>query len=286
MERTGGKSMLTMITKAPLRIFGSSLEGFFSANRRIARAITPKHVHEANVFGAYRKLGAMLMSHPRVEQVVDIGAGGQWQFPPHYKDWYRIRLIGLDIDRNEMTGNEVLDEKIECDVVNRVPFAPGSIDLFMVHSGIEHFSDTGQALRNLFVALRPGGFILAEFPNRFAHFAILNRLLPSRLSHWLLDHFLGGNEEMLGFKAYYNNTNYSSFKNMCDDIGFKQLYFLPGYYGSFYFEFFLPFYVCSYALDMLCFAMGVKNFASYYLWVLQKPDTPGSDQPFKFWAWD
>lgn len=278
--------MFTITTKSPLRFFGSRLARFVSANRKIARTITPTHVHEANVFGVYRKIGAMLMSHPRVSQVVDIGAGGQWQFPSYYKDWYHIHLIGLDIDRNEMVGNDALDEKIEGDVVDRVPFSTGSIDLFMVHSGIEHFSDTERALRNLFVALRPGGFILAEFPNRFAHFAILNRLLPPALSHWLLSRVLGSSDELLGFKAYYNNTNYSSFMKIWKNIGFKQLYFVPGFYGSFYFEFFLPLYVFSYVFDMICFAMGIKNLASYYLWVLQKPEALESDQPFTFWAWD
>jgi SAM-dependent methyltransferase len=224
--------------------------------------MTPKHVHEANVFGVYRKVGTMLMSHPRVTQVVDIGAGRQWHFPPYYKDWYRIHLIGLDIDRNEMTGNDVLDEKIDGDVVDHVPFAPGSIDLFMVHSGIEHFSDTERAMRNLFAALRPGGFLLAEFPNRFAHFAIMNRLFPPALSHWLLDNFLGTSAESLGVKTYYNNTSYSKFKNVCKNVGFKQLYFVPGYYGSFYFEFFVPLYVFSYAFDMVGYAMGVKSLAS------------------------
>jgi SAM-dependent methyltransferase len=240
--------MLMTTTKSPLRFFETRLASFSCVNRRIARAITPKHVHEANVFGVYRKVGAMLMSHPQVIQVVDVGAGRQWQFPPYYKDWYRIRLVGVDIDLDEMMDNDVLDEKVECDIVDGVPFEPGSIDLFMVHSGIEHFSDTEQALRNLFVALRPGRFILAEFPNRFAHFAILNRLLPTALSRWLLDHFLGSSPEVLGFIAHYNNTNYSGFNKICQKVGFRQLYFLPGYYGSFYFEFFLPIYVCSYIL--------------------------------------
>lgn len=40
----------------------------------------------------------------------------------------------------------------------------------MIHSGVEHFRDTELAFRNLLRALRPGGFILAQFPNRYAPF--------------------------------------------------------------------------------------------------------------------
>ena len=150
----------------------SALDRFISFNRKAADAMTPSHVHEANVFGMYKKLGPLLMSHPRVSTVVDVGAGKSWQFPSHYKEWFNINLIGLDIDASEMFHNQLLDDKIECDVVSKIPLEPGSVDLFMIHSGLEHFRDNELVLRNLFRALRPGGFILAQFPNRYAPFAI------------------------------------------------------------------------------------------------------------------
>jgi SAM-dependent methyltransferase len=143
------------------------LDRFIAVNKRVAEIITPNHVHEANVFGVYRKLGTILMSHPRLSTVVDVGAGKSWQFPSHYKEWFNIRLIGLDIDASEMSDNELLDDKIECDVVSHIPLEPGSVDLFMIHSGIEHFRDNERAPRNLFQVLRPGGFILAQFPKSF-----------------------------------------------------------------------------------------------------------------------
>src|SRR5229473_494116 len=142
----------------------SVLDRFISLNRRTAEAITPGHVHEANVFGMYRKLGTILMSHPRISTVVDVGAGKAWHFPAYYKEWFNIQLIGLDIDASEMSDNELLDDKIECDVVSHIPLERRSVDLFMIRSGIEHFRDNELALRNLFQALRPGGFILAQFP--------------------------------------------------------------------------------------------------------------------------
>ncbi|HVF16865.1 MAG TPA: hypothetical protein VNA21_08125, partial [Steroidobacteraceae bacterium] len=88
------------------------LKKFFAANRRMSQAMTPRHVHEANVFGAYRKLATLLMSRPDVRTVVDVGAGKSWHFPRYYKEWFKIHLIGLDIDAAEMIPNDVLDEKI------------------------------------------------------------------------------------------------------------------------------------------------------------------------------
>ena len=91
----------------------SALDRFISFNRKAADAMTPSHVHEANVFGMYKKLGPLLMSHPRVSTAVDVGAGKSWQFPSHYKEWFNINLIGLDIDASEMFHNQLLDDKIE-----------------------------------------------------------------------------------------------------------------------------------------------------------------------------
>jgi len=258
---------------------------FFSLNRQLAQRCTPDHLHEANVFGMYRKLGAMLMSHPRVSRVVDVGAGKSWQFPPYYKEWFRVRLVGLDIDAAEMRGNAALDETIECDVVDDVPLQPGSVDLFMIHSGIEHFRDNERVLRNLFRTLRPGGFVLAQFPSRYAHFAIVNRLLPAAATRWLLDHLMAGRAQMLGYAAYYDQTYHSAFAALSARVGFKELYFLPGYFGSSYFDFFLPLFFCSLLYDALCFASGIRNLASYNLWVLQKPEVSAVDQPFVFYAW-
>lgn len=262
------------------------LDRFVSNNRKLVWAITPTHVHEANVFGMYRKLGTMLMSHPKVSTVVDVGAGKSWQFPLYYKEWFGIRLIGLDIDASEMQDNSALDEKIECDIVSGIPLEPGTVDLFMIHSGIEHFRDNERALRNMYQVLCPGGFILAQFPNRYAPFAVANRLLPRRATRWLLDRLVGGTTaDQLGYHTYYDRTNYSAFRSMVKSAGFDETYYSPGFFGSSYFGFFLPLFVCSYAYDVFCSALGIKNLASYNLWVLQRPGDPAVVQPIQFYAW-
>ena len=99
----------------------SVMRRFFNFNRRVCRRLTPTHVHEANVFAVYRKLGALLLSHPDVHRVLDCGAGKSWHFPSHYKKWYDIHLIGADIQGDEIEHNPDLDEKIICDVTEAIP---------------------------------------------------------------------------------------------------------------------------------------------------------------------
>ena len=260
------------------------LRSFFAFNRRLSQAITPDHFHEANVFAAYHKIGAILLSHPNTKIVLDVGAGKQWHFPTHYKTWYSIKLIGLDIDGAEMKDNLLLDEKIECDAVQRIPIPAGTVDLVMISSGIEHFSNNQRFLTNVFDVLRPGGYLIAQFPGRYAPFAVANRLLPKSTSKKLLGASMGETAEHLGFAAHYDRTNYSAFREMVQASGFKVIYHLPGYNSSSYFEFFVPFYLISYLYDSLMHAVGLRDLAAYNLWVLRKPGD--TDLPeFKLYAW-
>jgi SAM-dependent methyltransferase len=251
-------------------------------NRRLCRRLTPTHVHEANVFAMYRKLGVVLLSHPEVKRVLDCGAGKAWHFPCHYKRWYDIRLIGVDIDAAEMAHNGALDEKIACDVTEEIPVTPGSIDLVMAYSGIEHFRNNEAFLRNAYTSLRGGGYLLAQFPGRYAPFAIANRVFPGWLTKRLLKYGMQGSN-VLGFKAYYDRTHYTGFTSMAKDVGFDVIYYSPGFYSSSYVEFFFPLWLFSYAYDILRFGLGYRNLASYNLFILQKP--PASSDCFQLYAW-
>lgn len=262
------------------------LDRFFAANRRIAQAITPRHVHEANVFGAYRKIAALLLSRPDVVNVVDVGAGQAWHFPLHYKQWYGIRLIGLDIDAAEMQPNHALDEKVECDVSDRIPLPDASADLFMVHSGIEHFPNNERFLENALRVLRPGGFIVAQFPSRYAPFVLANRLLPESVSRRILDKAMGERAKLLGFRAHYDRTDYAAFRSMSRKVGFEEVYHLPGYCSSAYCEFFLPLFALSYMYDALTFTLGIRQLASYNFWVLRKPNPGVADEQLRLYAWN
>jgi len=261
------------------------LSQFIAINRRLSRRLTPTHIHEANAFGVYRKLGAILLSHPKTKRVVDCGAGAAWQFPDYYKRWYDIHLIGLDIDANEMDDNRNLDEKIQCDVTTSIPVAPDSIDLFMISSGVEHFKNNDAFLRNAFLALRPGGFLIAQFPGRYAPFAIVNRLLPKKAARSLIRVATSDDAGVLGFTAYYDRTHYSAFAAMAKENGFSEVYHCPGFYSSYYAEFFFPLWILSYAYDILRFALGIRNLASYNVFLFQKPAAISDCEPMKLYAW-
>src|SRR5690606_19464689 len=144
-------------------------------------------------------------------------------------------------------------------------------DLFMVHSGIEHFPDNEKFLEHALRTLRPGGFLVAQFPSRYAPFVLANRLLPERVSRRVLDKAMGERAKLLGFRAHYDRTDYAAFRKMFTRVGFEETYHLPGYNSSVYCEFFVPLFALSYMYDALTFTLGIRQLAAYNFWVLRKP---------------
>jgi hypothetical protein len=92
-------------------------------------------------------------------------------------------------------------------------------------------------------------------------------------------------EGVLGFEAHYDRTHFSAFRSMAKNAGFEITYYSPGYYSSNYAEFFVPLWVVSYIYDVVRFAIGVKDLASYNLFLLKKPDADAPSPDFQLYAW-
>ena len=203
--------------------------------------------------------------------VLDIGVGKSWFFPATIKQESNLYLVGLDIDDSEMKENSVLDKKTSGDACSSLHLEDNSVDLIMTRAAVEHFHDTVGCIRNCYRALRPGGKIIATFANRYAPFAILNRLLPRRLSSFLLKYLVAGSEGQLGFKAYYDRCSFSAFKTELLRSGFDVDDAYCSYFSSEYFKFFFPIYVLSLCWDYARYLARVPNLASHYCFVAIKP---------------
>ncbi|HXV22982.1 MAG TPA: methyltransferase domain-containing protein [Alphaproteobacteria bacterium] len=250
----------------------TALKTWVKLNIQLCDSITPSYVRETSAFALFRMrvVTAVLDLSPKV--VVDIGAGRQWHQHPALKQMAGFKLIGVDIDPEEMTKNHALDEQIVSDVTQSINLPPDCADLVTVRSGVEHFRDNGAFLRNLYFLLRPGGRAVMVFPNRFAPFAVLNRILPRRVAMLALRALVPGSEGVLGFEAHYDRTSYTQFKKLAENSGFNVLNVSRSYYSSNYFRFFAPLYLFLLILDHLRYLTAIKSLASFYTFTLEKPE--------------
>lgn len=247
------------------------LKQFVLLNRRISRAVTPTHYAQGNVFQNFVRSGALIFAQPDVQKVLDIGAGKKWPFPISYKSAYGLYVIGGDIDAAEMEHNLALDERVEIDATQDLSVPDSSMDVVMAYSGVEHFSDNQAFLDLAFKALRPGGFFIAQFPGSLAPFAILNKMLPESVKLKVVHALIPGSQGVQGFPAHYNHTRYSKFVKIANKAGFSVDFTMPGFFSASYFGFLFPLYVAAMLYDVLRYALGNRDLASYNLFVLRKP---------------
>lgn len=237
---------------------------FVRTNFRISQAITPAHAWGSAAQRTYKQWGTELLATP--QRVLDVGAGRTWAFTKG-----AFTLIGQDIDEAELERNASLDQRVVSDACESLGVEPGSVDLVMARAVVEHLHDTKAFCRLAYEALTPGGFLLATFPNKWATFAIINRLMPKRSAAFLLRHLFPGSDGILGFQTYYDACSPREFKAALSDAGFVVEREFCGYYACIYFAGFIPAYLCMLLADGIRHLTRHPGAASQLVYLARKP---------------
>jgi SAM-dependent methyltransferase len=244
------------------------LRQFVHANATLSGRLQPSIVRDTHAYTKYDEAGtALLEREPKT--VLDVGAGKQWHFTPSLKA-PTMSLIGFDIDGAEMEENALLDQKICGDACESLGVPDQSVDLIMGRAVIEHLHDTASFLEHANRALREEGRLIVTFANRYAPFAILNRILPRRVSHWLVSHLVSGSAGILGFEAFYDRASFREFERCLADAGFEIEEEYASYFSTSYYGFFLPVYFAGLAFDFLRYRLANPRLASYFMFIARK----------------
>jgi SAM-dependent methyltransferase len=258
-------------------MFCDALRHFVQANVKLCDRITPSIVQRTHAYEKYREAGvALLQREPRC--VLDVGAGRQWHFEPSLKTRGMV-LIGFDIDSSEMAQNLLLDQKVSGDACASLGVPDQSVDLIMARAVIEHLHDNGAFLVNANRALREDGRLIVTFASKHAPFALLNQILPQRVSEWLLSRLVPGTSGLLGFKAFYDRATYREFKRLLVNSGFEVESAYASFFSAGYFRFFVPLFLAHLGFDYLRNALDNPRLASYFMFIAKKrPSTVPSGQ--------
>ena len=241
---------------------------FVQANAALSGRVQPSIVTKTHAYTKYDEAGtALLRLDPQT--VLDVGAGRQWHFTPSLKG-RNMTLIGFDIDHAEMAENALLDQKICGDACKSLGVPDQSVDLIMGRAVIEHLHDTASFLKTANRALRDDGRLIVTFASRHAPFAILNRMLPQRVSNWLLSQLVPGSSGVLGFQAFYDRASLRDFKQSLTDAGFEIEEEYASYFSTSYYGFFFPLFVVGLGLDYLRYTLANPRLASYFMFIARK----------------
>ncbi len=249
------------------------LHGFLRANRRLSARLERRLPQAGvNVQRDYEHVVAEHMNARPGLVVVDVGGGKKCQFAKYRRPELETRIVAVDIDPDEMEGNDDVDEKRVADASERLPFGDGEVDLVASRSVLEHLPDTGAFLREAHRVLRPGGVTIHVFPSKWAPFSLANRALPHGLASRLVHFFIPGSKGILGFRTFYDRTYATAMRRVLEESGFEVVEERVRYYQAEYFSFFVPLYAVNALYELAVYRLGLRNLGAAVLVVARKPD--------------
>lgn len=215
----------------------------------------------------YSEVVASLANNFKNPVIVDVGGGRCTPFanklhPKH-------KLIVLDVDENELKFNESADKKVIMPGME-IPLKINSADLIVSRYTLEHLNNPEIFIKNSFKILKNGGYSIHLFSCKYAPFAIINQLLPGKLSQFLLNKFVPNSKHIRGYKTYYKSCYYSKIIDVFKKSGFEITNIYLSYYQSGYFSFFLPFYLLSIFYEFIIYSLKIKNLSAYILITVKK----------------
>jgi SAM-dependent methyltransferase len=185
--------------------------------------------------------------------VYDVGGGKNPVVGLGAKRRLSLRLVGLDIDREELAASPfgVYDETI-CGDITRYRGREDA-DLVVCQALLEHVKDSPAAVTAIASILKPGGTALLFLPSRNAVFARLNLLLPQTWKRKILHTVFPSTIRDQGFPTYYDHCTPADFRRLAADNGLA-VDVCNVYFRSAYFTFFFPFHF-AWRIWMLVFRL-------------------------------
>lgn len=208
---------------------------------------------------------------PPGAKVLDIGGGHDAPFSRQLSGGGRPTIIAMDISEQQLSANQTVNFGIVADACKGFPVEAGSIDVAVTRSLLEHLPDPRVTVREIARVLRPNGVCIHLFPSRFAPFALLNRLIPSKLGRRLLLAIFPEFADSSGFPAFYRDCDATTMKRLHEAAELKVRFIELRYYEAIYYKFFVPLYLIMVLYDYLMYLTGWPRLACQVLMVAEKP---------------
>jgi SAM-dependent methyltransferase len=200
--------------------------------------------------------------HPGM-RILDVGSGRRPAIPRDQRP-PDCTYVGLDLSMAELLAapDGSYDEMVASDVATFQLDLADRFDLVLSWQVLEHVKPLSGALENIRRYLTPGGTFLAHLSGKFSAFALLNQLLPHRLSVWALKRFLARDPRTV-FPAHYDQCWYGALVRITSPWAEAEV--LPRYRGSGYFKFLGGLERAYLVYEDWTIKRGHRNLATHYL---------------------
>ena len=195
--------------------------------------------------------------------ILDVGAGRRPTIEPDARP-VGCRYVGLDISRAELDAAPPgsYDETWVADVTQRVPDLDGRFDLILSFQVLEHVKPLDAAFENFRAYLRPGGRFIAQFSGTLSFFGLASRVVPHRLTLWLLRRFTDRPVDTV-FPAHYHRCWDREIRHMLRPWARAEV--VPRYTGAAYLARLPALQAVYLAYENWAERTGRRDLATHYL---------------------
>lgn len=225
---------------------------------RVSAGFNSMFIHtKFSIAEFYRDRSTILSQNKAI--CIDLGSGRKLTYQMNnYKN-----IVLTDIDYKSLLLNKAAENRINLDLNNHLPFMDNSCDLITSEFVFEHISDKDLLIQEIKRILKSKSKAIMLFSSGNAEFAILNRLLPKKLTFFLLKYIFNDYTEKRGHKVYYGNCNYNAIKLIIEKCGLTVIDSKVSYFSAPYFAFFPPLYFVILVWEAIINALSIKGMSSY-----------------------
>jgi 2-polyprenyl-6-hydroxyphenyl methylase/3-demethylubiquinone-9 3-methyltransferase len=137
--------------------------------------------------------------------ILDVGSGRRPTIAPADRP-PGCRYVGLDVSAAELAAapSGSYDEMWVADATIPVAALEGRFDLVVSFQVLEHVRSLDRAVACFHSYLRPNGHFIGQFSGTFSFFGLANRVIPDRLTAWLVDRLTDRSADSV-FPAHYHH---------------------------------------------------------------------------------
>jgi SAM-dependent methyltransferase len=195
--------------------------------------------------------------------ILDVGAGRTPTISAERRP-AGVEYVGLDISAAELAvaGPGAYDETWIADITQHIPELDGRFDLILSWQVLEHVKPLSGAFENLRRYLRPGGIFVGQFSGQLSYFALINRVIPHRLTAMLVDRFTERDADAV-FPAYFDGCRDSRLRPMLTRWSRAEV--IPRYTGAAYLRFLPPAQWLYLKYEDWAMRSGRRDLATHYI---------------------
>lgn len=238
-------------------------------NRRLYYLLRQHFPHaKGNVSADYPAVVGAFAKGGRV--IVDVGGGARCVFTGECSGSH---IVAVDVSASELEKNQDVSDRRIADVTQEIPVPDDSSDIVSSRYVLEHLRGVDRYTREAFRVLKPGGVFITLFPNKYAPFSLINRILPVSVARRVAYALKEQASEFGIFPAYYEYCSPGAFRRLLESQGFTSVDVKVAYGQSSYFNFFLPLALAFLLYEWMISRLNLVGLSAHVLVCARKPTT-------------